>query len=424
MNSNETQARAYILTIGDELLLGEITDTNRSYIAQKLLPLGITVVGAETVGDEINDIQAAFHRGMAAADVVLATGGLGPTDDDLTNEALAKTLGVPLEYIHDVMVKMAARLKRPVEVIPESNKRQAMLPKGSTILQNDWGTAPGVYMQTSANGREKHIFLMPGVPREMKGLLDERIIPLLRERYKSRRAIVIQSYHAFGIPESVVGQRIKPLMQAGQNPNVGTRVKEGVVTVRLVAFGADEKEARAALEPAAAQVKAALAEGLFGENGTTLSDATVQALIARKKTIATAESCTGGLIAAALTDVAGSSAAVMEGAVVYSNDAKVRTCGVKAETLAQFGAVSAETAAELADGIRKRAGTSIGLSVTGIAGPGGGSEAKPVGLVFFGIATEKGVKTEKKHFTGFDRNGVRERAAMYALDLIRRAALE
>jgi nicotinamide-nucleotide amidase len=319
---------------------------------------------------------------------------------------------------------MAERLKRPVEALPESNKRQALLPKGATMLKNDWGTAPGVYVRTNQPGGEKHIFLMPGVPREMKGLLNERILPLLKERYKSDRAILIQSFHAFGIPESVVGQRIKPLMQAGQNPNVGTRVKEGVVTVRLVAYGANESEARAALDPAAARVKEALTEGLFGENATTLAEATIQALIAKKKTIALAESCTGGLVAAALTDISGSSATVMEGAVVYSNEAKMRTCGVKEETLKAHGAVSAETAAELAEGIRQRANTSIGISVTGIAGPTGGTDKKPVGLVYFGLATGQGVKTIEKTFTGFDRAGVRERAAMFALDLIRRAAQE
>lgn len=425
-SSTSTRARAYVLTIGDELLLGEIVDTNRPYIAQRLLPLGVGVVGAETVGDDVDAIVAAFRRGMAAADIVFATGGLGPTDDDLTNEALAKTLGVPLVFHPEVLEKMAQRVKRPVESLPASNRRQALLPEGAVILENDWGTAPGVYVNLAARdgASEKHIFLMPGVPREMKGLLVERILPLLRTRFNSGRAIVVHSVHAYGIAESIVGERCKPLMQAGMNPDVGTRVKAGVVTVRLVASGADEAEAQRNLKPALEQVRVALAEGYFGENELTLEGAAVQALIERKKTIALAESCTGGLVAAALTEIAGSSAAVLEGSVVYSNEAKMRTCGVRAETLAVHGAVSAETVSELAEGIRKRAGASIGVGVTGIAGPGGGSEAKPVGLVYFGIATDAGVKTVKKHFNGFDRAGVRERATMFALDLIRRAAGE
>ncbi|MCY3023442.1 MAG: nicotinamide-nucleotide amidohydrolase family protein, partial [Planctomycetota bacterium] len=217
--------------------------------------------------------------------------------------------------------------------------------------------------------------------------------------------------------------RIKPLMQAGRNPNVGTRVGGGVVTVRLVATAATEAEAHALLAPAVEQVRAALSEGLFGEDEQTLAGAALHALLAHKKTVALAESCTAGLVAAKLTDIPGSSAALLEGAVVYSNAAKVRTCGVKPETLAAHGAVSAQTAQELAAGIRARASADIGIGVTGVAGPDGGTPAKPVGLVYFGVATGKGVQTFERNYPGLDRRTVRERAAMHALDLLRRAAL-
>ncbi|MFH0937913.1 MAG: competence/damage-inducible protein A [Planctomycetota bacterium] len=421
MNEQNTKVRAALLTIGDELLLGEILDTNRLYLAQQLLPLGITVVCADTVGDEIADIVDAFKRALSRADIVLATGGLGPTADDLTMEALAKVFGVDLVFHPEVMEQIAQRFNRPISELPPSNRKQAWVPRGARVLRNDFGTAPGVHYPTSAG---QHVFLMPGVPREMKGLLAEHVLPFLRERFPSNHVIVIKTLHCFGIGESVLGERVKDLMQPGRNPDVGTRVNAGVVTLRLVARGATEAEAQATLQPALAIAREALKDGLFGTDDETLSSATLKALVSRRKTVAIAESCTAGLVAALLTDTPGSSAALLEGAVVYSNAAKIRACGVKPETIAAYGAVSAETARELAVGIRERAGADIGVSVTGIAGPDGGTAVKPVGLVYFGVATANGAQTFERRLPGRDRAMIRERAAMQALDLIRRAALE
>jgi len=427
--------RVSLLSIGDELLLGEITDTNMPYLARGLLPLGLTVIGSETVGDELGEIVAAFQRALARADVIIATGGLGPTDDDLTMEALAKALGVGLEFRQEVMEQMAARLKRPLSAFASSNRKQAFLPQGAQVLRNDWGTAPGVHVvlpsPLAAEGTgvrascEKHVFLMPGVPREMKGLLNERILPLLAERFPAPQAILVKTLHCFGIPESIVGDRLKELMQPGRNPNVGTRVGGGVVSVRLVATAATQEQALALLAAPVERVREALREGLFGEDKeNTLALAALKALLARRKTLALAESCTAGLVAARLTDIPGSSAAFLEGAIVYSNAAKIRTCGVKPETLSAHGVVSAPAAQELAVGIRARAGADIGVAVTGIAGPAGATPGKPVGLVFFGVATAKGVQTYERNYPGYDRQTVRDRAAAQALDLLRRAALE
>lgn len=415
-----TLPRAALLSIGDELLLGEIVDTNRPYIAQRLLTLGISVIRAETVGDEIDEIAAAFKRGLDCADIVIATGGLGPTDDDLTCAALAKALGLELDFFDDVMVQMAERLKRRVEVLGGSNKKQAWLPRGSHVLKNDWGTAPGVHLPF---GSDKHIFLTAGVPREMKGLLAERIVPVLSGLFPAHQTVLIKSLHSWGIPESTVGERIKPLMQAGLNPNVGTRVGGGVVTVRLVVHGATVSEAQQTLQPALDKVREALREGFFGEDDQTLASATAIALRESKKTVALAESCTAGLATSLLAETPGASAVLMESAITYSNASKIRVCGVKPETLAAFGAVSRETSGELAAGIRARAGTDIGVSVTGIAGPDGGTETKPVGFVCFGLATERGMTTFERKYLGLDRNTVRLRAAHQALDFIRRAAL-
>ena len=415
-----TSPHAALLSIGDEILLGEIVDTNRPHIARHLLTLGIPVFRAETIGDEIDEIAAAFTRALDYADIVIGTGGLGPTDDDLTCAGLAKALGLDLVHFDDVMVHMAERLKRPVEALSGSNRKQALLPRGATALRNDWGTAPGVHLRV---GPDKHIFLTAGVPREMKGLLAERILPILKNLYPAHQTVLIKSLHAWGIPESTVGERIKPLMQAGLNPNVGTRVGGGVVTVRLVAQGPDLAGAEAALQPALEKVRIALAEGLFGEDDQTLGSAAAKALRDSKQTVALAESCTAGLATSLLAEAAGASAVLMESALVYSNASKIRACGVNPETLAAHGAVSQRTAGELAAGIRARAGTDIGVSVTGIAGPGGGTEAKPVGFVCFGIATERGVNTFERFYPGLDRSTVRLRAAHQALDFIRRAAL-
>ena len=421
MTHAHAPTRAVLLSIGDELLLGEIVDTNMPFIARHLRELGILVIGTETVGDELPDIRAVFERAIARGDLVVATGGLGPTEDDLTLAALAAALGVELEFRSEVLDQMAERLKRSVSSFSASNRKQACLPKGAEILRNDWGTAPGVHCRAAGG---QHIFLMPGVPREMEGLLRERILPYLRTQVPSGQAVVLKILHAFGIPESIVGERLHARMQAGQNPDVGTRVGGGIVTVRLVAHGPTLESAQAVLAPALEQVRAALQEGLFGEDEQTLAGATLAALKSAGKTVAIAESCTAGLVAARLAEAPGASAALLEGAVVYSNAAKIRTCGVKPETLSVHGAVSAQTAGELALGIRLRAKADLGVSVTGIAGPDGGTPSKPVGLVYFGVATEKGVQTLERHYPGLARNTLRDRVAMQALDLLRRAALE
>ena len=412
-------SRAALLSIGDELLLGEIVDTNRPYIAQQLLPLGITVVRAETVGDDVDEISAAFKRALDCSEIVIATGGLGPTADDLTCEGLAKALGLELIFYDVVMEQMATRLRRRVEVLGGSNRKQATLPRGSNVLRNDWGTAPGVHLPVG----NKHVFLMAGVPREMKALLGERILPILRQIVPEHQTVRIKSLHSWGIPESTVGERIQALMQPGLNPNVGTRVGGGVVTVRLVAQGPDEAAVRAALTPAVNRVREALQDGLFGEDSQTLAGAALEALHAKKKTVAFAESCTAGLATSLLGEVPGVSDVLLESVVVDSNASKIRLCGVKPETLAAYGAVSAEAAQELAAGIRSRAGTDIAISITGIAGPDGGSDAKPVGLVYFGMATERGVRAIQRNYPGLDRNTVRLRAAHQALDFVRRAGL-
>lgn len=414
-------ARAEILSIGDELLLGEIVDTNGPYMAERLVPLGLSVGHYQTCGDEMDEIVAAFKLALSRSDVVIATGGLGPTDDDLTMEAVAKVFGVPLEHREVVLDQMAARLKRPKDQLSGSNRKQALLPQGAHVLRNDWGTAPGVRYSTPDG---KHVFLMAGVPREMKGIYGTWVLPFLKEHYTRGEAIEIRHLAAYGIPESRIGERLKDLMGHGNNPDVGTRVSGGCCVVRIVARALSKAAAETMLTPAVQRVREALQEGLYSEDDESLAEATGRLLIERKKTVALAESCTAGLATALLGGVPGISSVLLEGAVVYSNAAKTRTCGVHEATLAEHGAVSEQTARELAEGIRRRTGSDLGVSITGIAGPDGGTEEKPVGLFFVGLASAKGVQAHRFHYAGLDRNIFRERAANAAIDILRRAAHE
>ena len=413
------QITASILSIGEELLLGEITDTNASYLSQNLVENGIKVQGIETIGDDLEAVVDAFKRALVRSQLVFATGGLGPTEDDLTIEALAKSVGEELEYFPEIMDHMAALFKRPATSFTESNRKQAWLPKGSIILRNDWGTAPGVHYPLPDG---QHVFLMPGVPREMKNIFQERIVSLLKPVAQGQK-VVVKKLHTYGMPESQLGERIQDLMERGKNPNVGTRASGGMISVRIVAQAATAEEAEALLKPVVVQVRERLSEILFAEDGVSLAASTLKALGEARKTVALAESCTAGLVASQLADVPGASRALMGGAVVYSNESKMDLCEVNAATLASFGAVSAETARELAQGVRKRFKTDIGLSITGIAGPEGGTELKPVGLVYFGLSTASGTYGLERRFSGLDRNTIRARAGLQALDLLRRSAL-
>ncbi|GMV83248.1 MAG: CinA-like protein [Planctomycetota bacterium] len=420
MSTTTSSPKAELLSIGDEILFGDIVDTNAAWLAQELRGLGVSVSHKQTVGDELSDIVAAFKLALSRSDLVLATGGLGPTDDDLTLQAVADALGVALEWREEVMDQMAERLKRPKEQLGGGNRKQANIPQGSIILRNHWGTAPG--LRVPSGGRQ--IFLMPGVPREMKGLFEAYVASYMRETYPARDVILKTYLHSVGLGESLVGDRIKALMQPGRNPDVGTRVAQSIVSVRVVARAASEAAARELMAPTVAQVQEALGAFYFGRDDESLAEATVQALVSRGLTLAVAESCTAGQISAALGGIPGVSATLLEGSVAYSNEAKMRSCGVKAETLAAYGAVSEQTAKELAEGIRRRANADLAVSVTGIAGPDGGTPEKPVGLVWIGLATANGVTAEQKMMAGNERNVIRARSTMLAMDLVRREALK
>jgi len=406
-----------LVAVGTELLLGQLTDTNTVFVAQSLAAAGTDVYGTHAVGDNririANTIAAALER----VDGVITTGGLGPTVDDLTKEAVCDALGLDVE-LHEASLKQMqdffAQMGREMR---ENNRKQAYVPRGSLVLENPRGTAPG-FVAFGTNG--KFVACMPGVPREMRPMLTERLIPFLRERYEIREAIFTRVLHAVNIGESEIDHRIADLFRAGENPKIGVLSHEGLCDVKIMAKASSFSAAQALIDPLEREIRSRLEGFVFGADDTTIAAAVHELLQARGETIAVAESCTGGRIAAALTAVPGSSKSFLGDIVAYDNAVKTGQLGVDERTLEQFGAVSRETAVEMAGGARRRLHATHGVSTTGIAGPDGGTEEKPVGLVWFAIDLAGNAKAYRFVFRG-DRDTVQRRATVMALGLVWRS---
>ncbi|HTZ55843.1 MAG TPA: competence/damage-inducible protein A [Candidatus Acidoferrum sp.] len=403
-----------LIAVGTELLLGQLTDTNTVFVAQSLAEAGVDVYGTHAIGDNRSRIVAAMRAALERVDGVITTGGLGPTVDDLTKEAVCDALGLDVE-LHEPSLKLMqdffAQMGREMR---ENNRKQAYVPRGSLVLENPRGTAPG-FVAFAPGG--KFIACMPGVPREMRPMLTELLIPFLRERYGIADAIYTRVLHTVNIGESEIDHRIDELFRAGENPKIAVLAHEGLCDVKLMTKARSEEEAQAMLAPLEVQVRARLQGFIFGADRTTLAAAVHELLQAAGKTISVAESCTGGRIAAALTAVPGSSRSFVGGIVAYDNAVKTAELGVSEQTLARFGAVSEEAAREMARGVRARLGASCAVSTTGIAGPDGGSAEKPVGLVWFGVDTGEEVLSYRFNFRG-DRDAVQRRATVMALGLV------
>lgn len=405
--------RAEIISVGTELLLGQIVDTNAAYIARELAELGIDIYFKQTVGDNPGRIQDAVRLALSRADAILITGGLGPTEDDLTVEAVAAALGD--ELVHNP--EAAAHIKRFFEtrgrVPPDSVYKQALVPRRALVIPNTRGTAPGVHFE-----RDGHmIFMMPGVPFEMDGMMRDYVLPRLRERTSGTviRSVVLR---VTGEGESAVEARIKDLIR-GTTPTIAPYAKLGEVHLRVTAKGSPEEVAEQ-LSRGVALVRERLGELVYGTDGETLEDVVAGLLTSKRLTIAAAESCTGGLLAQRLTNVPGSSAYFLEGVVAYSNDAKVDVLGVDPGLIETHGAVSGPVAEAMAEGVRVRARTDLGVSITGVAGPTGGTAEKPIGLVFIGLAHPRGVMHRRLAFGSEPgRQGIRHLASQAALNLIR-----
>ena len=406
--------RAFVIAIGDELISGATIDTNSAWISSRLLAGGVGTVAHVTVPDELNAIREALVGAANRADLVIVSGGLGPTADDLTREGLAAAMGVPLVLDEDSLATIEAFFRQRNRPMNATNRIQAMMPEGSSPILNPLGTAPGI----SAMLGDSRVIVMPGVPSEMKGMFERAVAPLL-----GGGAGVLRVVHTFGMGESDVGAAIADLMDRHANPRVGTTVAGGMVSVRIVATGDDAAHAAVLAQRSVDEVRRRLGRIVVGLDEQTMAGAVGDLLRRRHQTLATAESCTGGLVGQLITSVAGSSDYYLGGVVTYSNRLKTHLLGVEDSLLDRHGAVSEDVAAEMARQCRQRLGSTWAISVTGIAGPGGGTADKPVGLVYIGLAGADNVHAWKLLLPG-PRESVRLRASLAALDKLRLALLE
>jgi len=406
---------AAIITIGDELLYGSVVDTNAAYIGQRLTETGIEPVFSITVGDEASRIGGALEVACRQADAVLVTGGLGPTHDDVTKTVIAEAIGQDLVFHPDILETVESMFTRRGMAMPESNRVQAYMPRHAEVLDNPVGTAPGFL----ANHNGTAVFVMPGVPREMKQMLNEQVLPRLRDK-SAGRVILHRWIRTTGIGESSLTQIIGDVIDEAKDIKIASLPQETGVNLRLTAEGRTGDEARRRIEAVETRMVARAGEHIYGVDDDTLEEVVGRLLRDAGATVAIAESCTGGLVASRMTDVPGSSDYLIEGVVSYSNAAKMARLEVPVGTIDRHGAVSAETAAAMATGMRQTSGATYGLSTTGVAGPGGGTPEKPVGLVYLGLATADGVET-RKHLLGPDRHVNKTRAALAALNLLRQA---
>jgi nicotinamide-nucleotide amidase len=409
---------AELLTIGTELLLGQIVDTNASWMSQRLAEAGIDVYYKSTVGDNWGRIEAAIRLAQSRADVILMTGGLGPTEDDLTREVLAAVLDRPLRLDPAILAHIEDRFARRRVPMPDNNRKQAMVPHGAQVLHNPRGTAPGLMMREP--GR---VFVcMPGVPSEMKPMLLEQVIPQIRDAFGIRSRIVSRLLKTCGISESTLDQRIGDYFREMRNPTIGVLAHMGEIHVRMTCKGDDADEIGTRLNDLEAKIRARLGPLIFGRDDDRLETVVGRLLKERGATVAVAESCTGGTVASRLTDIAGSSDYFECGAVPYSPAAKERLVRVPSDLLARCGAVSPEVAVAMARGVRQLSGATLGLATTGIAGPGGGTPEKPVGLLFVGLAWESGEAAREFRLLG-EREQVKYRGSQMALEMLRRFLL-
>ena len=405
--------KAEIITIGDELLYGHIQDTNSRFIGESLTAEGIEVVFKTSVGDDINRIREALDVARTRVDLIIASGGLGPTQDDLTKKAVVKAFKRNLIFHQEILKQIEESFRKRGRPMPKVNQNQALIPQGAKALSNLWGVAPGIFIEDG----KTLFFAVPGVPVEMRWMVENEILPALRDR-KPPSFILHRKLKTTGISESAIYEEIERLIDPKEQVKVAFLPGYLGVDVRLTAQLGEERQAQAKIEELERKIREALGDYVYGTDDETLEEVVGRLLSEKKQTIAVAESCTGGLIGARITNVSGSSEYFERGVVTYSNQAKTQLLSVPSEIIERHGAVSEQVAILMAEGIRKLAKTDYGLSVTGVAGPTGGTPQKPVGLVFVGFAHENDSFARKFTF-GEDRNVNRERAAQAALNLVR-----
>ncbi|HEX9024305.1 MAG TPA: competence/damage-inducible protein A [Geobacteraceae bacterium] len=410
--------RIATLSIGDEVAFGEIVDTNAHYIAGRLFDHGLKVAERRTVGDVVEDIAAAVSGLAETSEMVIATGGLGPTNDDVTAAAVAKAADSRLLLNDGALAHLSAFLAERGRDVDSANKKQAFLPEGSELIPNPVGTACGFHLLIKGCD----FYFLPGVPKEMTRMIEESVIPMLRRRNTRNRALRVKVLKLFGLPEAEAGLLLEGLGGRGSPVKIAFQVEFPEIRVKLRAEGDDEEQAAFLLDEMCRRVRDRLHGYVFAEDDETM-DTTVAALFREKcLSLALAESCTGGLLAKRITDVPGSSAYFLEGAVTYSNTAKTRVLGLPPHLLEEQGAVSSEVAMAMAVGMRNLTGSDISLAVTGIAGPDGGTPGKPVGTVFIALSTHSGCQAKGFRFSG-SREEIRTITSFTALDWLRRHLL-
>jgi len=407
---------AEIIAVGTELLMGQIANTNAQYLSARLADLGINVYFHSVVGDNPGRLKACLKQALGRLDIVITTGGLGPTKDDLTKETIAEALGLPLvlhqeslEYIKEFFEKLNRRMC-------ENNVKQAYLPAGCKVIPNRNGTAPGCIVEQGG----KTVVMLPGPPRELIPMFEDTVFP----HFAGRTGQVIGSkmLKIFGIGESEMETRIMDMVERQSNPTIAPYADMGEISLRVTARGHDRDEVESLIAPVVDDIKERLHPHVYSDAGQSMEEVVIGLLAEKGLTLSTAESCTGGMLASRIVGVPGASRVFDRGFVTYSNEAKIRELGVRQETLDTFGAVSRETAEEMAKGLAEKTGTSAGLAITGIAGPDGGTAEKPVGLVYVAAFLNGRIETQKLNLRG-DRQRVRTVSCLHALDLLRKMLL-
>jgi nicotinamide-nucleotide amidase len=405
-----------IIAVGTELLLGNIVNSNARYLSEKLAELGIDVHYHITVGDNMARLKEAIETSLNRSDMIITTGGLGPTDDDLTKEGVAEALGLKLIPHNESLEKLERHFKQANRSMPECNKKQGYIPEGAIVLENNNGTAPGILIEKD----KKVIILLPGPPKEMMPMFANQVYDYLNA--KSKFVIKSKTLRVVGIGESAIQELLQHIFDKQSNPTVAPYAKDGEVHLRITAKCQTDEEAISLLMEMKTMITSILKENIYGYDEESLEYIVYQLLKKKNKTISIAESCTGGMISGRLTNVSGVSSVFMNSIVTYSNEAKMKLINVREDTLIKHGAVSAETAKEMAQGIMEVSGTDIGISVTGIAGPDGGTADKPVGLFYIGIAIGDIVEAHRFFYPG-SRERIRNNAVIKALDILRRKLL-
>ncbi|CEN78027.1 competence/damage-inducible protein A [Paraclostridium sordellii] len=404
--------KAEIITVGTEILLGDIVNTNSQFLAKELASLGIDVYYQSTVGDNESRLMDTLNESLDRSDIIITTGGLGPTNDDITKEVAAKCFNQELVFYDDIWKDIKQYFEKIGVEPTENNKKQAYFPKDCIILNNSNGTAPGAILKKE----NKMIIVLPGPPKEMIPMFNNELKKHLENLTDYK--LISKTLRFFGIGESELEDKLIDIINNQTNPTIAPYAKEGEVTLRITAKSYTKDESDNLIDEVENKIKTVVGKYLYGYGETTLEETVAKLLVEKNLTIAVSESCTGGMVSSTLIDYPGISQVFMEGCVTYSNEAKMSRLGVKKETLDSFGAVSTETAIEMAKGVAMNLKTNVGLSTTGIAGPGGGTTEKPVGLVYIGLYINGKTKVKKLNLAG-SREKIRVKATKEALNFLR-----